>query len=284
MQNRPKIVAILNVTEDSFSDGGRYLDPDAALKHGRALTAAGADILEIGPASSNPDARSVSAAEQIERLRPVLKDLGHSDCNQDGHDRDRGAKIPISIDATEPEVLRFAMEHRVAFLNDVRGFPDPSFQEELAHSQAALIVMHSLAEGDRATREDASPQEVLDSIERFFEKRLAELVSAGVKEERLVVDPGMGFFLGRNPDASVEVLRRIPALRERFGCPVFISVSRKSFLRAITGRATSEIGPATLAAELYAARKGVDYLRTHDVAALSDALKLTEALDDAPAT
>ena len=103
---------------------------------------------------------------------------------------------------------------------------------------------------------------MLDSIERFFDERLTRLVRAGVREERLIVDPGMGFFLGRNPAASVAVLRRIPELRTRFGRPVFISVSRKSFLRALTGSSIEEIGPATLAAELFAARQGADYLRT----------------------
>lgn len=268
MPNRPKIVAILNVTEDSFSDGGRYLSADAALDHARALIAAGADILEIGPASSHPDARRVPAPEQIERLRPVLHGLAEN----------TGPRIPLSIDVTEPDVMRFAMEHRVAFLNDVRGFPDPALHDELAQSDSTLVVMHSLVERDRATRERATPREALDSIQRFFEKRLTELVDAGVPEHRLIVDPGMGFFLGSDPNASIEVLRSIPELRQRFGLPVLISVSRKSFLRAITRRETAEIGPATLAAELYAANQGADYLRTHDAAALKDALTLNEAL------
>jgi dihydropteroate synthase type 2 len=191
-------------------------------------------------------------------------------------------RIPISIDATEPDVLRFAMKQRVSFLNDVRGFPDPALHEELSHGEAALIVMHSLVERDRATRDHVTPQEALDSIERFFEKRLTELVAAGIAERRLIVDPGMGFFLGRDPNASLEVLRRIPELRKRFGLPVLISVSRKSFLRRITGRETADIGPATLAAELYAANQGADYLRTHDAAALNDALTVNEALAGSP--
>lgn len=267
----PQIVAILNVTRDSFSDGGRYLAPQAAVRHARALAAAGASILEIGPASSNPDAAPVPASVQIERLRPVLESLAQPE--------DR-LSIPIAVDATNPEVLRYALSQGVSILNDVRGFPDPELHAEWADSNASLVVVHSLLELERATRDEASPDQVLDSIERFFDERLAQLVRAGVREERLIVDPGMGFFLGRNPAASVAVLRRIPELRTRFGRPVFISVSRKSFLRALTGSSIEEIGPATLAAELFAARQGADYLRTHDVRALRDALAIEGALGE----
>ncbi|MFK7895956.1 MAG: dihydropteroate synthase [Myxococcota bacterium] len=268
MSNRPKLVAILNITEDSFSDGGRYLSPAAALAQARDLISEGADILELGPASSNPDAQRVPAEEQIARLRPVLEGLRDSTSHS----------VPISIDATEPEVIRFALKEGVAFLNDIRGFPDPELHDELASGEAALIVMHSLLERDRATRDAAKPEEVLDSVERFFESRLTSLTKAGVAEDRLIIDPGMGFFLGSNPEASLTMLRRIPELRRRFGRPVLISVSRKSFLRKITGSKVEAIGPATLAAELYAAEQGADFLRTHDVAAIGDALKIRAAL------
>jgi len=261
----PEIVAIVNVTEDSFSDGGRFLVPEAAARHARSLVAEGADWIELGPASSHPEARAVSAREQIERLRPVLEAL-------------RGEPTPISIDATEPEVLRFALAAGARMLNDVRGFPDPRLHAELAEADARLVVVHSLLALERATRDEATVEQVLASIDRFFDTRLAELVRAGIAEDRLIVDPGMGFFLGANPDASVAVLQRIEALRSRFGRPIFVSVSRKSFLRAIVGRSVESIGAATLAAELYAARAGADYLRTHDVGALRDGLAIWERL------
>ena len=163
-------------------------------------------------------------------------------------------------------------------VNDIRGFPDPETQARLATARADAVVVHSLLEQDRATRDAATPEQVLDSIERFFDSRLAELVRAGVSEERLIIDPGMGFFLGRDPRASLAALKRIPDLRAHFGRPVFISVSRKSFLRAISGRTAAEAGAATLAAELYAAEAGADYLRTHDVGALRDGLSIVDAL------
>lgn len=257
----------MNVTEDSFSDGGRYLAPQAALDHARALVAAGADWIELGPASSHPDAAPVSADDQIRRIEPILQAW-------------EGEPIPISVDATSPAVLRFAIESGASMLNDVRGFSDAELHPALAASDALLVVVHSLLALERATRDAARPEQVLDSIERFFDQRLAELVHAGVAEDRLIVDPGMGFFLGSDPRASIAVLQRIGELRDRFGRPVFISVSRKSFLRRITGRGIDEIGAATLAAELHAARAGAAYLRTHDVAALRDGLAIEAELSE----
>ena len=261
-----KIVAIVNITEDSFSDGGRFLDPEAAITHARGLAADGAAWIELGPASSNPDAGLVSAEEQIRRLTPVVLAL------QEG-------PLPLSVDATNPEVLAWAIDANVGMLNDIRGFPEPATQELAAGCEAKLVVVHSLLAEERATRDAATPEQVLSSIDRFFDQRLGALVRAGVREDRLIVDPGMGFFLGSDPQSSVEVLRRIPALRERFGCPVFISVSRKSFLRAITGKPVESIGAATLAAELFAAQAGADYLRTHDVSSLRDGLEISRSLN-----
>lgn len=261
----PEIVAILNTTEDSFSDGGRYLSPEAAIAHALALIRGGSDILEIGPASSHPDAAAVPEEDQIKRLRPILDALADE-------------SIPISVDATNVEVLRFAIEQNVALVNDVRGFPDPSFYPELADATASLVVVHSLLGEERASRDAASVAHVLESIDRFFSKRLDELVRAGIAEDRLIIDPGMGFFLGRNPEASIAVLRELEQLGQRFGRPIFISVSRKSFLREITGRSIEESGPGTLAAELYAAVSGAAYIRTHEPQALRDVLAVHRAL------
>ena len=261
---RPLVIGVVNLTEDSFSDGGRYLDPGKASEHALRLLADGADVIELGPASSHPDARSVASAEEIRRLQPVLERLQHGGC-------------ALSVDSYQPETQRFALTAGVDYLNDIRGFPDVGMYAALAASSARLIAMHSIQRGP-ATRQVTGAGPVLASIDAFFAARIEALTAAGVARERLILDPGMGFFLSGEPGPSLGVLRELPALRERFGCPLLVSVSRKSFLGALTGRAVRERGAATLAAEIFAAQQGVDYLRTHDVRALRDALAVLESL------
>ncbi len=262
---RPRIVGIVNITADSFSDGGRFLAADDAIRHADDLLANGADIIELGPASSNPAAGAVPAAEQISRLAPVMEHLGA-----------RGAAI--SVDATDPEVQRFALSAGAAYLNDIRGFPDSAYRD-LARTSCRLIAMHSVSSGERALMIDTDPGSIFETVIRYFERLLPRLVDGGISRDRLILDPGMGFFLGTNPEASLAVLRGIPELRRRFDLPVMISVSRKSFLRNIVGRKAEHAGAATLAAELFAWRQGADYIRTHDGAALSDAITVLERLD-----
>lgn len=261
-----RIVGIVNITEDSFSDGGRYLEAKAAITHAWRLRSDGADIVELGPASSHPNAIPVDVDDERRRLAPVLEALA-----DDG--------VPLSVDSTHPATQRLALAHGAAYLNDVRGFPDPSIYEALAANDCRLVVMHSNSGRETATRAETDPGTIWARIDSFFEQRLAALTAAGIGRERLVVDPGLGFFLGTNPEPSIAVLSAAGRLRARFGVPVMVSPSRKSFLRAITGRDIEQIGPATLAAELYAAQTGVDFIRTHDVRALADALTVWRALD-----
>lgn len=260
-----KILGIVNITQDSFSDGGKFLAPDAALAHAKAL-ARDADIVDLGAASSNPDASPVSTETEIARLAPVVAAL-------------KADERQISIDSFAPDVQRWALGQRVSYLNDIRGFPHPEIYDALAQSDAGLIVMHSVQQDVRASRIEIAPHEIMARIERFFETRIAALINAGIARERLILDPGMGFFLGANPRASLTVLRHLPALRSAFGLPVLVSVSRKSFLRKVTDRTAQQAGAASLAAELFAAAQGADYIRTHDPAALKDALAVVHALD-----
>jgi dihydropteroate synthase type 2 len=260
-----KILGIVNITEDSFSDGGKFLSPDAAVAHTRAL-AHDADILDLGAASSNPDAKPVSPDVEIARLAPVIEALK----------KDRRF---ISIDSFAPEVQRWAIAQGADYLNDIRGFPHPQMYSELARSSAKLIVMHSVQQDVRASRVEVAPDEIVHRVLKFFENRVAALVAAGIARERVVLDPGMGFFLGANPQASLTILKQLPVIKSAFGLPLLISVSRKSFLRKITGRAPQDAGAATLIAELFALHQGADYIRTHDPAALKDALAVQKALD-----
>jgi dihydropteroate synthase type 2 len=263
---RPALFGILNITEDSFSDGGRHLDPASAQAQARRLAADGADVVDLGAAASNVDAKPVSADEEIARLAPVIAAL-----QADG--------IAVSVDSFAPATQRYALRAGVDFLNDVEGFAEPSLYPELAASDSRLVVMHAVQGRGRARRVAVPAAAIWPRVEAFFTKRVAALEAAGIARERLILDPGMGFFLSSDAAASFAVLARLDRLKQRFGLPVLVSVSRKSFLAAVSrGGAPSERGAATLVAELYAAAKGVDFIRTHDPAALRDGLAVTAAL------
>jgi dihydropteroate synthase type 2 len=255
------IFGILNVTEDSFSDGGRYLDPAAALARAEALVAAGADVLDIGAASSNPDAAPIPPAVEIARLGPLVA-------------RAREKKWPVSIDSFAPETQAWALAEGVAYLNDIQGFPDTGLYPLLARASARLIVMHAVQARGRAGRPVTDPATIMARIHDFFAARIDALTAAGIARERLILDPGMGFFLGSDPEVSLCVLRRLPELKAAFGLPLLISVSRKSFLRKLTGRAVADIAPATLAAEIFVSNHGGDIIRTHEPSSLCDALMI----------
>ncbi len=260
MNLRPSVFGILNITEDSFSDGGRFLEPQAALTHAEALIKGGADVLDIGGASSNPASSPVPAAIEIARMEPVVA-------------RARSAGWTVSVDSFAGETQIWAIEQGVAYLNDIRGFPDPALYPRLAATPAKLIVMHSV-QGGPATHAETDPASIFGRIVDFFDTRIAALERAGIARNRLIADPGMGFFLGASPDVSLSVLRTLPELRAAIGLPLLVSVSRKSFLRNLVGRGAKEAGPASLAAEIYAALHGADMLRTHDPSAVRDALMI----------
>ncbi len=264
----PRIFAILNLTEDSFSDGGHHLDPPAAIAEARRLAASGADVIDIGAAASNIAAKPVPPEQEIRRLAPVIAAL-------------RADGIAVSVDSFTPETQRFALAQQVDFLNDIQGFPDSGLYPDLAVSNSRLIVMHAVQGRGRARRIPVPAVEIWPRIEAFFTARIAALEAAGIARDRLVLDPGMGFFLSSDPRASLRALAEIGRLKRAFALPVMVSVSRKSFLGALTGgKAPLELGAATLAAELYAAARGADYIRTHDPGALRDGLRVMAALND----
>ncbi len=273
---KPEIVGVVNITSDSFSDGGKYIDPEKAIAHAEQLLADGADILDLGAAASNPRAARVEPEEEIRRLAPVVAHLKKIDAR-------------ISIDTTKIEVQRWALAQSVEFLNDIRGFPDPSLYADLAASNAKLIVMHFISDLDKAVRQPKSTEEVFDSIRTFFETRLPRLRTAGISDSRIIIDPGMGFFLASNPEPSIAVLARFLEFKERFKLPIMIGVSRKSFLKNLPARLnavsrsgggspeTADIRARTLAAELFAAQRGADYIRTHEPRPLTEGLLVVEA-------
>lgn len=258
------LLGILNLSRDSFSDGGMYSAPDVALGHAEELVHDGAWGVDIGAVSSNPDGTGLPPAEELARIRSLLVDLD-------------AAGVRTSVDTFSP-VVQKALADDVDMLNDIRGFPDPDVWPVLADAACRLVVMHSVQQG-RADRQHTDPSTIVDRILRFFDTRLGELQAAGIDEGRILVDPGMGFFLGDQPEPSVAVLRAIPRLAAHTGRPVLISVSRKSFLGAlIGGRPPLERHDATVAAEVFAVQVGAAWIRTHDVRALSDALMVGAAL------
>ncbi|MGH6827292.1 MAG: dihydropteroate synthase [Rhizomicrobium sp.] len=263
-----KILGILNITDDSFSDGGKYLAPGAALAQGRELLADGADILDIGAAASNPDARRVAPETEIARLGTVLPAF-------------KERKALLSIDSSEAKVQRWALGQGVDYLNDIHGFAEPSLYPELASSKAKLIVMHMVQGGGVAVSTDVPKEEIFERVSDFFEKRLARLQQAGIARERLILDPGMGQFVGRDAENSLILLRRLAELKARFGLSLLISVSRKGFLRRLVHDGDPLGLPvlgASLAAELHAVLQGADYVRTHSPGALIAAIKIRNAL------
>jgi dihydropteroate synthase type 2 len=258
-----QIFGIVNITEDSFSDGGKYLAADAAIAHARKLVAEGADVIDLGAAASNPSAIAVAPQEEIARLAPVVAAL-----------KSDGAKI--SIDTFSRETQEWALAQDVDVLNDISGFPDFALYRKLEPTKTQLVVMHSVQRGP-ATRIETEPATILDRIEEFFDDRVEALLHAGIAIDRLILDPGMGMFLGADPEVSLTVLRHLARLKQRYRARVLVSVSRKGFLRRLTRRPVTEIGPATLAAEIFAVQNGADIIRTHEVAPFKDALTVWRA-------
>lgn len=266
----PQILGILNITDDSFSDGGRYIDPAAAIAHARQLTADGADLIDIGAESTGPDSRRVTPETEIARLTPVVQQL-----KSDG--------LAVSIDTYKPAVIRAMLARGVDMINDVTAARDPETVAALADSPARLILMHSVWPTPQAQRGHVDPAGLVDRIIAFFEERIATLTAAGIDRERLILDPGMGLFIGSNVSASIAVLRGLPRLAE-LGLPLLISAARKSFVGTLLEsddhpRPLRERETGTLAVELYAVQHGATCIRTHAPRPLHDMLRVFEVLN-----
>jgi len=267
----PQIVGILNITTDSFSDGGAYLQPPAAIAQAQLLVADGADMLDIGPASSHPDAGHVSPETEIARLQAIWPDL-------------QALGVPLAVDSFQPQTQLWAIDNGADWLNDINGFSDSTIYPHLADANCRLVVMHAIQAKGIATRARAPAGDIWETILRFFNARLETLEAAGISRDRLVLDPGMGFFLGNSPDVSLAVLANIDRLKQAFGLPVYICASRKSFLRALADVPVGETAAVTLAGELWAAAHNVDYIRTHEPKPLRQALVVQQALAAAKVT
>jgi dihydropteroate synthase len=266
-----RVMGVLNVTPDSFSDGGRYLPADAAIEHGTRLLAEGADIVDVGGESTRPGAERVSVREELARVLGVIEGLAGA------HEG-----VCISIDTQKAPVARAALEAGARIVNDVSALrADPGMAELVAQSGAECCLMHMLGE-PRTMQRAPRYGDVVDEVKAFLHERLAHAVRAGVREERVLLDPGIGF--GKTLEHNLELLRRLAELLE-LGRPIVIGTSRKSFLGAIAARVHGLDQPpppsarlaATLASNVLALERGASVFRVHDVGPVREALALAAA-------
>jgi dihydropteroate synthase len=259
LRSSPSVMGILNITPDSFSDGGQFNAPERALEQARRMIAEGADIIDIGAESTRPytGARAVSAEDELARLRPVLADIV-------------ALGVPVSIDSMKSEVVAFALDQGAVITNDVWGLQrDPAMAEIVAARDAPVIVMHN--------RDKVDPTiDVMADVSDFFARSLDIAAKAGIAEGSIVLDPGIGF--GKTPQQSMTVLARFGEFT-RFGLPLFIGASRKRFIAAVVPSEPRERLGGSIAAHLIAVQAGANIVRTHDVAETVQALRVASAIE-----
>lgn len=263
------LMGVVNVTPDSFSDGGRYLEARAAIAHGRELAEKGAAILDIGGESTRPGSLPVSEGEERSRVLPVIEGLASL-----------GTGTRISIDTSKAAVASAALDAGATFVNDVTALRgDPRMASVIARSGAQCCLMHMLGE-PRTMQEDPRYQDVVDEVRAFLEERLRCAVEQGIDEERIVLDPGIGF--GKTVQHNLELLHRLDEL-VTIGRPVMIGASRKSFIGRLTGRAEPRRRVSgTVAVNVLAYERGARLFRVHDVAPSRDALTIAAATVSRP--
>jgi dihydropteroate synthase len=255
----PAVMGVLNITPDSFSDGGQFIAPEHALAQARRMIAEGADIVDIGAESTRPyGSQPVSAEEEVQRLRPVLRDvvaLGR----------------PVSIDSLKSAVVAWALGAGAAIANDVWGLQrDPGMASVVAEHGVPVIVMHNRDRADAAI-------DIMQDIAAFFTRSLDIAARAGIAESQLVLDPGIGF--GKTPEQSMTALARLDELR-RFGLPLLVGASRKRFISTITPSEPGQRLGGSIAAHVLAARGGARIIRTHDVSETVQALRVAAAIEE----
>jgi len=258
-----RVMGVVNVTPDSFSDGGQFLDRAAAVAHGLELQAEGAAILDIGGESTRPRSAPVAAAVERGRVLPVIADLVSA-----------RVRAQISVDTSKASVAAAALEAGASLVNDVTALRgDPSMAEVVAGAAADCCLMHMLGE-PRTMQQDPRYEDVVSDVKAFLSERLEYAVRAGIAEQRIMLDPGIGF--GKTVEHNLELLRRLDEL-VALGRPIVIGTSRKSFLGRLTGREVDQRLPGTIATNVLAYERGARVFRVHDVAPVYDALAVTAA-------
>ena len=258
----PRVMGIVNVTPDSFSDGGAHFDADAAVAHGLQLAAEGADVLDVGGESTRPGAEPVPLEEELRRVVPVVERLA------------RETALPVSIDTSRPEVMRAAVEAGAGMINDVYGLRREGALDTAAALGVPVVLMHMLGE-PRSMQDAPEYDDVVGEVHRFLAERIFAAEMAGIDRKRIVVDPGFGF--GKTTAHNLQLLARLERFGE-LGVPVLAGLSRKRTIGELTGRDSPvERIHGSVAAHVIAAQRGARLLRVHDVAATGDALKVWNA-------
>ena len=260
-QRRPLVMGILNVTPDSFSDGGRFLDPEQAVARAQRLITEGADIIDIGAESSRPygGARPVSSADERKRLEPVLPAV---------------VKLgtPVSIDTMKAEIADWALDQGAAMVNDVWGLQrDPAMADIVSENDVPVVIMHNRQTADPAI-------EIMADIQEFFQRSLAIAQRAGIARDCIVLDPGIGF--GKTPEQSILCLARLSEFK-RFGLPLLVGASRKRFINSVTPSPPEQRIGGSIASHLFAVANGAAIVRVHDVAETVQALRVVTAIEGA---
>jgi dihydropteroate synthase len=255
-------MGVVNVTPDSFSDGGLYLDPAAAIAHGEELTRAGAEILDVGGESTRPGAEEVPAEEELRRIEPVVAGLA-------------GGQATVSIDTSKRRVAEAALDAGAGIVNDVTALRgDPEMAALCAERGATVILMHMLGT-PRTMQDEPRYGDVVDDVKAFLAGRIEAATAAGVAEERIWLDPGIGF--GKGTEHNLELLRRLGELRE-LGRPLVVGTSRKSFIGRLDGSEAQDRLGGTIASSVFAAAEGAEVLRVHDVAEVGEAMAVAGAI------
>lgn len=263
---RPYLVGVLNITPDSFSDGGLYLSRDAALRRTEDLIEAGADIIDVGGESTRPFARPVPVEEELRRVIPVIEAI-----------RNRFEEIPLSVDTYKAKVAEEALLAGADIVNDISAMRfDPEMAKVVARNKAPVILMHM--KGTPQTMQvDPTYEDVLQEIKNFFEERVSFAEENGIGREKIILDPGIGF--GKRFEDNLKIIKQVEYFKT-LRLPVMLGPSRKSFLGQIVGKEAAERDPATMAVVAYATLKGVDLLRVHNVSMAKDVILVMEALKE----
>ena len=260
--DRPRIAGIINVTPDSFSDGGAHVDAFAAVAHGLKLVEDGADLLDIGGESTRPQAEPVSVQEEIARVAPVIEALA------------KQTSVPISVDTSKPEVMRAAVAAGAGMINDVYALRQNGALDAAAELKVAVCLMHMLGE-PRTMQEDPHYDDVVSDVRRFLAERVFACEMSGIDKKKIVVDPGFGF--GKTLEHNLALLRALDQFAA-LGVPLMVGLSRKAMIGTLTGRATDRRAVGSAVAAMIAVQKGAMIVRVHDVVETRDALAVWEGV------